>query len=152
MAESKAPRGEVAVTTNVEPGLPMIEGDHHQLSQVFTNLLANAFEALEGKGRITISAVTSTIEADPAFAGVLPPTPAVIVDVADDGPGISPELTDRIFNPFFTTKVTGTGLGLAIVRKIVDAHDGQIDVNSAAETGTRFRVTLPVTSASGWFK
>jgi len=152
MAESKAPRGEVAVTTNVEPGLPMIEGDHHRLSQVFTNLLANAFEALEGRGRITISAVTSTIEADPAFAGVLPPTPAVIVDVADDGPGISPELTDRIFNPFFTTKVTGTGLGLAIVRKIVDAHDGQIDVNSAAETGTRFRVTLPVTSASGWFK
>ena len=152
MAESKAPRGEVAVTTNVEPGLPMIEGDHHQLSQVFTNLLANAFEALEGKGRITISAVTSTIEADPAFAGVHPPTPAVIVDVADDGPGISPDLTDRIFNPFFTTKVTGTGLGLAIVRKIVDAHDGQIDVNSAAETGTRFRVTLPVTSASGWFK
>ena len=152
MAESKASRGEVAVTTNVEPGLPMIEGDHHQLSQVFTNLLANAFEALEGRGRITISAVTSTIEADPAFAGVHPPTPAVIVDVADDGPGISPELTDRIFNPFFTTKVTGTGLGLAIVRKIVDAHDGQIDVNSAAETGTRFRVTLPVTSASGWFK
>ncbi len=152
MAESKAKRGEVAVTTNVEPGLPVIEGDHHQLSQVFTNLLTNAFEALDGKGRITISAVTSAIEADPAFAGVHLPTPAVIVDVADDGPGIPAELTDRIFNPFFTTKVTGTGLGLAIVRKIVDAHDGQLDVYSAAETGTRFRVTLPVTSASGWFK
>jgi PAS domain S-box-containing protein len=152
MAESKAKRGDIAVTTSVEPGLPMIEGDHHQLSQVFTNLLANAFEALEGSGRITISAVTSTIEADPALAGPHPPTPAVIVDVADNGPGIAPGLTDRIFNPFFTTKVTGTGLGLAIVRKIVDAHDGQIDVYSAAETGTRFRVTLPVTSASGWFK
>jgi PAS domain S-box-containing protein len=152
MAESKAKRGEVAVTTSVEPGLPVIEGDHHQLSQVFTNLLTNAFEALDGRGRITISAVTSTIEADPALAGVHPPTPAVIVDVADDGPGIPADLTDRIFNPFFTTKVTGTGLGLAIVRKIVDAHDGQLDVYSAAETGTRFRVTLPVTSASGWFK
>jgi two-component system, NtrC family, sensor histidine kinase AtoS len=152
MAESKAPRGEVAVTTNVEPELPMIEGDHHQLSQVFTNLVANAFEALDGKGHITISAMTATIEADPAFAGVHPPTPAVLVEVADDGPGISAELTDRIFNPFFTTKVTGTGLGLAIVRKIVDAHDGRIDVNSAAGTGTRFRVTLPVASASGWFK
>jgi signal transduction histidine kinase len=152
MAESKAPRGHVAVRMNVETGLPMIESDHHQLAQVFTNLIANAFEALDGKGRITIAASTTTIEADPAFAGVHPPTPAIVVEVADDGPGISAEMTDRIFNPFFTTKVTGTGLGLAIVRKIVDAHDGRIDVSSAAETGTRFRVTLPVTSTSGWFK
>jgi signal transduction histidine kinase len=146
------PRREVIVRTNVEPGLPMIEGDHHQLSQVFTNLVANAFEALDGSGRITISAATTAIEADPAFAGLQPPTPAVFVEVADDGPGISADLTDRIFNPFFTTKVTGTGLGLAIVRKIVDAHDGRIDVSSTPESGTRFRVTLPVTSASGWFK
>jgi signal transduction histidine kinase len=152
MAESKARRGNVVVATHVEPGLPMIEGDHHQLSQVFTNLIANAFEALDGKGHITISALTSTIEADPAFAGVLPPTPAVVVEVADDGPGVPADVTDKIFNPFFTTKVTGTGLGLAIVRKIVDAHDGRIDVSSAPEAGTRFRVTLPVVSASGWFK
>ena len=68
------------------------------------------------------------------------------------GPGVDPSILAEIFDPFFTTKAAGTGLGLAIVRKIVDAHDGQIDVNSAAETGTRFRVTLPVTSASGWFK
>ena len=152
MAESKASRGEVAVRTKVEPGLPVIESDHHQLTQVFTNLIANAFDALDGSGHITISALTSTIEADPAFAGMHPPTPAVVVEVADDGPGISAEMTDRIFNPFFTTKVTGTGLGLAIVRKIIDAHDGRIDVSSSADTGTRFRVTLPVTSASGWFK
>jgi signal transduction histidine kinase len=152
MAESKVPRREVMVRTNIEAGLPMIEGDHHQLSQVFTNLVANAFEALDGNGRITISAATTAIEADPAFAGLHPPTPAVLVEVADDGPGISADLTDRIFNPFFTTKVTGTGLGLAIVRKIVDAHDGRIDVSSTPDSGTRFRVTLPVTSASGWFK
>ena len=76
----------------------------------------------------------------------------MLIEVADDGPGIPADLTERIFNPFFTTKVTGTGLGLAIVRKIVDAHDGRIDVSSAPETGTRFRVTLPVISTSGWFK
>jgi len=152
MAESKVARRDVSVTMHVEPGLPTIECDHHQLSQVFTNLIANAFEALDGKGRITISATASTIEADPAFVGVHPPTPVVIVEVADDGPGVPAELTDKIFNPFFTTKVTGTGLGLAIVRKIVDAHDGRIDVNSVRESGTRFRITLPVTSASGWFK
>jgi signal transduction histidine kinase len=152
MAESKVPRRDVIVRVNVEAGLPMIESDHHQLSQVFTNLVANAFEALDGKGGITISATTTAIEAEPAFAGLHPPTPAVLVEVADDGPGIPADLTDRIFNPFFTTKVTGTGLGLAIVRKIVDAHDGRIDVSSTPDTGTRFRVTLPVTSASGWFK
>jgi|SRR5690349_6791528 signal transduction histidine kinase len=154
MAESKVARREVAVTLNVEPGLPVIEGDHHQLAQVFTNLVANAFEALDGKGRITISAWSSAIEPDPAFTGAQapPPTPVVVVEVADDGPGVPAELTDKIFNPFFTTKVTGTGLGLAIVRKIVDAHDGRIDVNSVRESGTRFRITLPVTSASGWFK
>ena len=152
LAETKAPRGGVSVNVDVEPGLPMIDGDHHQLCQVFTNLLTNAFEALDGKGHITISAVASTIEPTPAFAGVHPPTPTVVVDVADDGPGVPADLTDRIFNPFFTTKPQGSGLGLAIVRKIVDAHDGRIDVNSAPETGTRFRVTLPVTSASGWFK
>ena len=152
MAESKAARGDVVVAVHLTPGLPMIEGDHHQLSQVFTNLVANAFEALDGKGHITISAETSSIDADPALAGPHPPTPAVIVDVVDDGPGVPDEVTDKIFNPFFTTKVTGTGLGLAIVRKIVDAHDGRIDVSSAPHTGTRFRVTLPVASASGWFK
>jgi signal transduction histidine kinase len=154
MAESKTTRGDVAVAMQVEPQLPMIEGDHHQLSQVFTNLVANAFEALDGKGQISISASTSTIDADPAFAGSQAPvpTPVVIVDVADDGPGVPSEVTDKIFNPFFTTKVTGTGLGLAIVRKIVDAHDGRIDVSSAPDAGTRFRVTLPVSSASGWFK
>ena len=152
MAESKVPRREATVAVHVEPDLPMIESDHHQLSQVFTNLIANAFEALDGKGGVTITATTTAIETEPAFAGVHPPTPAVLVEVADDGPGIPADLTDRIFNPFFTTKVTGTGLGLAIVRKIVDAHDGRIDVSSTPDTGTRFRVTLPVTSASGWFK
>ena len=152
MAESKVRRGDVVVTMDVQPGLPVIESDHHQLSQVFTNLIANAFEALDGKGHITISAGTTVIDLDPAFVGVHPPTPAIVIDVTDDGPGMPAEVTDKIFNPFFTTKVTGTGLGLAIVRKIVDAHDGRIDVSSAAEAGTRFRVTLPVATASGWFK
>jgi len=140
------------VTLDVEDGLPMIEADHHQLSQVFTNLLANAFEALDGRGRISISAVTSAIEEDPAVAGLQPPMPTVVVDVADDGPGLPADATDKIFDPFFTTKPQGSGLGLAIVRKIVDAHDGHIDVSSVTGAGTRFRVTLPVANTSGWFK
>jgi signal transduction histidine kinase len=61
-------------------------------------------------------------------------------------------LSDRIFVPFFTTKPKGSGLGLPIVRKIVDAHEGRIDLSSSLDTGTRFRVTLPVSAGAGWFK
>jgi len=152
MAESKTPRGSVSITLEVEDGLPPIQADHHQLLQVFTNLLTNAFEALDGRGKITIGARTSVIEEDPAFGGIQPPTPTVVVDIADDGPGLPRDATDKIFDPFFTTKPQGSGLGLPIVRKIVDAHDGRIDVNSVPGTGTRFRVTLPVANTSGWFK
>src|SRR5207249_814817 len=84
LAESKVKRGEVSVELEVAPGLSMIDGDHHQLCQVFTNLLTNAFEALEGKGRLSIKAVAEAVEQDPAFADSHPPTPAVIVDVVDD--------------------------------------------------------------------
>jgi nitrogen-specific signal transduction histidine kinase len=149
LAESKVSRGGVEVVVDVPADLPLIEGDHHQLCQVFTNLIANAFEALEGRGRLGIAAATSIPEADPAFPQ--PPVPLVVVDVTDNGPGIPSEVTDKIFDPFFTTKAQGSGLGLAIVSKIVDAHDGRIDVSSGKE-GTRFRVTLPVSSTTGWFK
>ena len=69
----------------------------------------------------------------------------VQVDVTDNGPGMPADVVDKIFSPFFTTKPQGSGLGLAIVRKIVDAHDGRIDVRVLDAGGTRFRVTLPVT-------
>ena len=151
LAESKVPRGGVGVAIDMAPELPLIAGDQHQLTQVFTNLVANAFEALDGKGHLTITAVTTVPDDDPAFPSPQPPMPLAVVDVADDGPGIPSHLTDRIFDPFFTTKPQGSGLGLAIVSKIVDAHDGRIDVSSSG-AGTRFRVTLPVSSTGGWFK
>ena len=153
LAENKAPRGGVSVQLDIAPTLPMIDGDQHQLCQVFTNLLTNAFEALDGRGNIAVKAVAQALEQDPGFASDLhAPTPSLIVDVTDDGPGVPQDLSDRIFDPFFTTKPAGTGLGLPIVRKIVDAHDGRIDLMSAPGHGTRFRITLPVSSGSGWFK
>jgi signal transduction histidine kinase len=152
LAENKVKRGSIGVDVDVAAGL-LIDGDHHQLCQVFTNLLTNAFEALEGRGRIAIRAAAEAEEHDPAFTSESQaPTPVVVVEVADDGPGVPADLTDRIFDPFFTTKPQGSGLGLPIVRKIVDAHDGRIDLSSAPGQGTRFRVTLPVSSAPSWFK
>jgi signal transduction histidine kinase len=152
LAESKAPRGAVSVTMDVPNNLPQIQCDQNQLCQMFTNLIANAFEALEGKGAVAIAASMGELEPDPEF-GVAPElAPTIVVDVADNGPGVPPELSDRIYDPFFTTKVKGTGLGLGIVRKIVDAHDGRIDLHSSPDAGTRFRVTLPVASTAAPFK
>jgi signal transduction histidine kinase len=142
MAESHAARGGVTVRVACPQDLPSIQGDPYQLRQIFTNLLTNAFEALDGRGQVTIDA-TPLAEEGPA--GGEAQGPMVQVDVADDGPGIPLDVIDRIFSPFFTTKPQGSGLGLAIVRKIVDAHDGRIDVGVADGGGTRFRVTLPVT-------
>ena len=99
----------------------------------------------QGRGRIVISATLATTAADGAL---LPdghqPVASVVVDVSDDGPGMPADVAEKIFNPFFTTKAQGSGLGLAIVRKIVDAHEGRIDMTTADGRGTRFRVTLPV--------
>jgi signal transduction histidine kinase len=74
------------------------------------------------------------------------------VDVADTGPGVPADVMDKMFSPFFTTKPQGSGLGLAIVRKIVDAHDGRIDVSGRAQGGARFRITLPITSSHELFR
>ena len=151
LAESKVTRRQTVVRLDV-PHLPAIDGDHHQLCQVFANLLINAFEALDGRGEIWLSAAIQSLEPDPAAAGDAHAQAfVVVIDVADNGPGVPADLRDKIFDPFFTTKVQGSGLGLPIVRKIVDAHDGRIDLVSGPGQGTRFRVTIPVSSASGWF-
>jgi signal transduction histidine kinase len=148
MADSHAPRGNVAVTVDLPEQLPSIQGDPHQLRQIFTNLLTNAFEALGGKGEVSI--VASAINEE-GPAGGEPQGPMVQVDVTDNGPGMPADVVDKIFSPFFTTKPQGSGLGLAIVRKIVDAHDGRIDVSVLETGGTRFRVTLPVTGSHQLF-
>jgi signal transduction histidine kinase len=150
MAESKAQRGDIAVELVVPDDLPPIQGDEHQLCQVFTNLVINAFEALAGAGRVRITAATGIAEGEQT-SDLPVPVPTVVIQVVDDGPGIPPELTDRVFNAFFTTKAQGSGLGLAIVRKIIDAHDGRIDVTTAPDQGTTFTVTLPV-CAEEWFQ
>ena len=150
LAESTMPRRDIRLHMKVDEGLPPIQGDQHQLCQLFTNLLINAFEALEGKGSVEVSAREGALDEDAHGLGADGHTRTVIVEVADDGPGVPRELRDRIFNAFFTTKPQGSGLGLAIVRKVVDAHDGRIDVQSGS-SGTRFQITLPVSGANDWF-
>ena len=143
LAEGKMRRGAVSIGMHLAPEVPPLLADGHQLRQLFSNLLANAFEALGGEGHVEIRGTLLPGEEEPAGA-TEPQPPQVVVEVRDNGPGISPDDLERIFSPFFTTKPQGTGLGLAIVRKVVDAHDGHIDAVSARGHGATFRVTLPV--------
>jgi signal transduction histidine kinase len=153
MADSHPQRGEVEITLTAPEDLPFLQGDPHQLRQIFTNLLTNAFEAMDGRGgTVAIDVVQVAAEDEVAVGSGVTAVPMIQIDVADNGPGVAPDVLDKMFSPFFTTKPQGSGLGLAIVRKIVDAHDGRIDVASRPEGGVRFRVTLPVTAQYELFR
>ncbi len=131
---SKARTKSVAVTVDVEPGLPRIRGFIGELNQVWANLIDNALDAVSSHGRVDVLAKSENQR--------------VIVSIVDNGPGIPPDVGNRIFDPFFTTKPLGqgTGLGLDIVRRLVRHNDGVIVFES--ETGrTEFRVSLPLADA-----
>jgi signal transduction histidine kinase len=101
------------------------------LGQAVLNLIVNAADAAEG-GAITIHLRPATQAEGRQFC----------LSVTDTGPGIPPELLDRIFNPFFTTKESGTGLGLAIVHRVVEAHDGTITATNVEGAGAKFEVRI----------
>jgi two-component system NtrC family sensor kinase len=126
----------VQVECALDAALPHAEADSSQLQQVVMNLVLNAGEATrkKGAGHVRVSTRATPLKKD------------VVLEVRDDGEGMPPELKDRIFEPFFTTKDEGkgVGLGLAVVYGIVQAHGGDIEVESAPGEGTLFRVTIPV--------
>jgi signal transduction histidine kinase len=118
----------------IEPELPMVEGDPRALEQVWTNLISNALQAMGQDGTLTIKVRTILTEDK---------SRRVEVSVTDTGPGIPEEIRERIFEPFFTTNRNGTGLGLAITKHIISTHKGSIQVMSIPG-GTVFQVQLPV--------
>lgn len=138
----------VRVVVDVPAELPPIHGDAAQLRQVVMNLLNNARDALAGAGgQVALSA--SVVEHDGAVTehDVLSPPAAgnfVVLEVADDGPGMDADTLRRIFDPFFSTKPSGHGLGLASVLGIVRSHGGGISVRSRPGHGTRFNVLWPM--------
>ena len=136
--------GRMTIVTNYAADLPDLEADRLQVRQLLNNLLTNAMEAQTGEGHIWITAHYTAVEQTPEPTE--PPDYAgyVTVEVADDGPGVPVDVIDQLFSPFFTTKPSGSGLGLAIVRKIVNGHDGRIDVAPRAGGGASFGVRLPV--------
>ena len=122
----------IETVVDIEPDLPQIEASGRDLNQVWTNLIDNAADAMDGSGKLTIEA---SRDGD-----------AVVVRISDTGPGIDPEVMNRIFDPFFTTKAPGqgTGLGLHTVHTIVNRTGGEIKAESGPE-GTSFIIRFPVT-------
>lgn len=132
----------VTVKKNFDPSLPSIRGDRAQLTQVFLNLVKNAFQATGGGGSITI---TTRMETDFHIRGQDRKRDQFIwVDIQDRGAGIKESDLPHIFSPFFTTKSNGTGLGLAVCYRIIKEHGGLIRVESIEGKGTTFKVSLVV--------
>jgi signal transduction histidine kinase len=114
---------------------PVVSGDPHMLTVVFQNLLLNSAQAMHGQGRITVS--VDVIDS------------ACQIAVADNGPGIPADVREKVFTPFFTTKTRGSGLGLPTVKRFVEAHNGEIAIDSPPAGGTTFLVRLPLAAAGG---
>ncbi len=129
----------VKVKTKFTPGLPPISLDPDKLGQMMLNLIQNALATVGDDGEVVVRTAIGTLTA-PHHRG----NPAFVVSVADSGEGIAPEHLEKLFIPFFTTKRTGTGLGLAICRRLVEAHGGEIAVQSKLGVGSTFTMRFPM--------
>jgi C4-dicarboxylate-specific signal transduction histidine kinase len=123
----------VAIRLALDTGSPRLLGDRLQIQQAIMNLVGNAAEALNGTGGAQEVTIRSAVDADGA----------VVLTVEDRGPGIDPEVADRLFDPFFTTKAGGMGMGLSIVRSVAEAHGGRVSVSPGQAAGAVFRLTIP---------
>lgn len=132
--------GNIEIVLELEDKLPDVAGDADQMTQVFTNLVLNATQALIGwpkERRITIRSINDK-------------EGHVVIMVADSGPGVPTELRSKIFEPFFTTKSGsgGTGVGLSLCLNIVASHGGQVTVEDTPEGGATFLIILPISTAT----
>ncbi|MEG1858027.1 MAG: ATP-binding protein [Pseudoflavonifractor sp.] len=132
MAQTSKPL-KVTVVTDFAAQPPKLYGNETQLSQLFLNLVLNAFHAMGDKGGVlTLGTAAST-------------SGGTVIEVADEGCGIPPEAMSHIFEPFFTTREAGvgTGLGLTIVQQVAEAHKAAVQVESKPDVGTHFTLTFP---------
>ncbi|MGA7858455.1 MAG: ATP-binding protein, partial [Terracidiphilus sp.] len=124
----------ITVRRNLEPGLPVVLADPEAIRRALANLIDNAAEAMQGS-LLRVLDVTSALSEDGA---------GVEVAVSDTGHGLTDEIRERLFLPFYSTKQRGTGLGLSIAAKIVQEHGGSIRAESNSPKGARFLVRLPL--------
>ncbi len=137
LAQRKIDETGVELITNYQPGLPTLHGDATKLRQIFSNLLANAAQATENCEK---PEVTVDVMLDLGDTGT-----GIRIEIRDNGCGITPKDQERLFEPFFTTRAQGTGLGLAIVKRMVEQHQGSIELLANKEGGTCASIVLPTT-------
>lgn len=130
---------DVRIVVELDPTGPRANLDRIQIQQVVLNLLRNGIEAVQALAPGRQEVVICTRQVDPDW---------VQIEVRDNGVGVAPEVRERLFTPFLTTKEQGTGLGLAISRSIVEAHRGRIEYQPNRPAGSVFRVTLPSEGAT----
>ena len=123
----------IKVTKDYSSKLPLKIMDRDQLVQAFSQIIDNCIEAMHGGGTLSVSTGVEKGKIEEIF-----------VEFADTGKGISHENTEGLFSPFFCARSKGLGLGLPIAQKIVDGHEGRIEVDSTLKKGTSFRILLPV--------
>ncbi|MBU1641352.1 MAG: response regulator [Proteobacteria bacterium] len=131
----------ISCTYDIPDDLWSAEIDSGQISQVFQNITTNSVQAMPDGG--TIEVVAQNLEATSIKSLPLSPGKYIRITIQDHGPGIPPDILDKIFVPFFTTKKQGSGLGLATCFSIIKKHSGYIDVETTADTGTVFHIYLP---------
>jgi two-component system sensor histidine kinase HydH len=131
LIEQEATAKNVQVQMDLNPDSVRADVDPDRLTQCFLNLYLNALQVMENGGQLTIRSSTRGDD-------------SVVIDIKDNGAGISPDDLGKIFDPYYTTKPKGTGLGLPIVHKIIEAHQGQVKVRSTVGQGTVFSIILPL--------
>jgi two-component system sensor histidine kinase HydH len=130
MIEGQAKEKEIIIHADLSPDVGDVFIDPDKIIQVFLNLYLNAIEATQRGGTLSVSLSPQNER-------------TIRIDISDTGRGIDPNELAHVFDPYFTTRPTGTGLGLAIVHKIIEAHDGEIRVDSVKGKGTTLSIFLP---------
>lgn len=137
LAQKQIDESNVHVTVWCQPGLPTLHGDNNRLRQAFTNLIANAAQATEGiSDRPSEISILAQLDLHDG-------KPYIRVEVCDNGRGIRSDETDKLFEPFFTTRTSGSGLGLSIAKRIIDQHHGSLRLRPNVNAGTCAIVSLP---------
>lgn len=143
LARSKVSgNGEIPIETELPPHLPKIVGDENALAEAVAHLVTNAAEAVRDQKKPKITLTAKPIRENGRES-------AVLLTVKDNGHGIAPEMKEKIFSPFSTTKPRGMGLGLPIVKRTVFDHNGRVDIDTSAH-GTAVNIALPVSGDGEW--
>jgi PAS domain S-box-containing protein len=134
LTHGEAVKSGISMRTQLPEDSPIIEGDRVQLQQVILNLVVNAIEAMNGQNEAPRELLLVAEKAEPD---------GVLVGVRDSGPGLAPEILERLFDAFYTTKANGMGMGLSICRSIIEAHGGRLWATANSPRGAVFQFTVP---------